>query len=81
MYPVAYVFIMRALYCMYIVNVSKLTDADHDAGVDHVRLVRGGVALDAAISPQAPFVDLIVFVARERLENLYKEQRALLHTR
>ena len=58
----------------YLPMQTQLTEADHDAGVHHVRRVRGCLALDAAIRPEVVLVDLRVNVARERLENLKKKR-------
>ena len=60
-----------------------LTESDHEAGIHHVPRVLGGIALDAAISPEVVFVDLRVMVAREGLEHLPgggKEGRANVAT-
>lgn len=51
---------------------TQLTDADHDAGVHPVPLIRGRVAHDAAIGPEVVLPDLRIAVTRERLENLQR---------
>lgn len=55
-------------------SLPKLTDADHYAGVYHVRFVRGCIALDVAISSQMAFPHLWIVVTCERLENLQRKQ-------
>lgn len=49
---------------------SKLTDADHDGGVDHEKGVLGRVTLDTEVCPEVAFADLWEVLASKSLEHL-----------
>ena len=53
-------------------HATRLTETDHDGSVYHETCMLWRVAVDATISPEISFLDLMILVARERLEHLWE---------